>query len=320
MSGSPGEVDARILRLSGPVVFFPVRHHSPACARLVSALAERLRPKAILIEGPSDFNPGIGKLHRGHELPIAIYSYVRLGGKLRHGAFYPFCVYSPEWQALEAARRLAAPARFIDLPYRDRALRSSAAHLYADTQERRGSYFESLAAAMGLEGFDNLWDTLFEIDAALGVEAYFERAHRLMFYARSTGVRLATWSDQRREAFMAERIAAAQAEFGAPLLVVTGGFHSYALFARLHGVVFEEALPEPPTGADAAASRRSRSTESPSRRIPTSVSTRSPAMTPACRTRASTTVCGTTARRRGPIPIAPCWLRRPPGFAPSSSR
>ena len=250
MSGSPGEVDARILRLTGPVVFFPVRHHSPACARLVSALAERLRPRAILIEGPSDFNPSIGELHRGHELPIAIYSYVRLGGELRHGAFYPFCVYSPEWQALESARRLATPARFIDLPYRDRALRSFAAHLYADTQERRGSYFESLAASMGLDGFDNLWDTLFEIDAALGVEAYFERAHRLMFYARSTGVRLSTWSDQRREAFMAERIAAAQAEFGAPLLVVTGGFHSYALFARLHGISFESALPEPP--ADAA--------------------------------------------------------------------
>jgi hypothetical protein len=249
VSRPPSEMDARILRLTEPVVFFPVRHHSPACARLMSVLAERLRPKAILIEGPSDFNPSLGELHRGHELPIAIYSYVRLGAGLRLGAFYPFCVYSPEWQALQASRRLAAPARFIDLPYRDRALRSPASHLYADTQERRGSYFESLAAGMALEGFDNLWDTLFEIDASLDVEAYFERAHRLMFYARVTDVRMATWSDQRREAFMAGQIAAAQAEFGAPLLVVTGGFHSYALFARLHGIAFEDALPEPPMNA-----------------------------------------------------------------------
>jgi hypothetical protein len=254
VSGSRGDVesqvesqmDARILRLTEPVVFFPVRHHSPACARLVSVLAERLRPKAILIEGPSDFNPSLGELHRAHELPIAIYSYVRLGAGIRRGAFYPFCVYSPEWQALQASRRLATPARFIDLPYRDRALRSPASHLYADTQERRGSYFESLAAAMALEGFDNLWDTLFEIDASLDVETYFERVHRLMFHARVTDVRMATWSDQRREAFMAGQIAAAQAEFGAPLLVVTGGFHSYALFARLHGIAFEDALPEPP--------------------------------------------------------------------------
>ncbi len=241
---------SRLCQLSEPVVFFPVRHHSPACARLVDVLAARLQPKAILVEGPTDFNDSISELGRPHELPIAIYSYVRLGGHLRRGAFYPFCVYSPEWRAFEAGRRLGVPARFIDLPFSDRALRTDARHLYADTQERRGTYFEELAREIGVEGFDNLWDTLFEIDAALDVERYLERAHRLMYCARVADARLVTWSDQRREQFMAERIREAQHEFGGPLLVVTGGFHSYALFARLHGLAFEEAVPDPPADPD----------------------------------------------------------------------
>ncbi|HTS27728.1 MAG TPA: DUF5682 family protein [Bryobacteraceae bacterium] len=246
MSGPSHEIDPRIHQLSQPVVFFPVRHHSPACARLVEAAAARLQPKAILIEGPSDFNPSMAELARPHELPIAIYSYVRHGDRMRRGAFYPFCVYSPEWQAFQAGQRRGVPARFIDLPLADRALRTDLQHLYADTQERRGVWFESLAREIGVEGFDNLWDTLFEVGGGDDIGAYLERAHRLMYYARLTDSSLVTWSDQRREAFMAEQILHARREFGEPLLVVTGGFHSYALFARLHELPFEEPVPEPP--------------------------------------------------------------------------
>ncbi len=238
-------IDPRIFDLSQPVIYFPVRHHSPACARFVSALAERLRPAAILVEGPSDFNSAIAELHRPHALPIAIYSYAAFGPGQRQGAFYPFCVYSPEWQALDTAHRLGIPGRFIDLPYSDRAFRSTAAHLYADTEERRGRYFEALARELEVEGFDNLWDTLFEIDRSLTAEQYLERAHQLLYAARLSDPALVTWSDQQREQFMAAQISAARVEFGEPLLVVTGGFHSYPLFARQHTLPFEPALPDP---------------------------------------------------------------------------
>ena len=50
-----------------------VRHHSPACARLVQARIAALRPKFVLIEGPSDYNARIGELLLAHELPIALY-------------------------------------------------------------------------------------------------------------------------------------------------------------------------------------------------------------------------------------------------------
>ena len=37
----------------------------------------------------------------------------------RRGAYYPFCVYSPEWQALQTGGEVGAEVRFIDLPYAD---------------------------------------------------------------------------------------------------------------------------------------------------------------------------------------------------------
>ena len=40
--------------MDGQVVYFPVRHHSPACALHLRRTIERFRPELILIEGPSD--------------------------------------------------------------------------------------------------------------------------------------------------------------------------------------------------------------------------------------------------------------------------
>src|SRR5262249_43437412 len=101
----PPALDPGILDLTAGAVFFPVRHHSPACRGAVRRLALELRPAAILIGGPSDFNDRIHELFLPHRLPIAIYTFTHCG-EARRGAYYPFCVYSPEWQALQVAREL----------------------------------------------------------------------------------------------------------------------------------------------------------------------------------------------------------------------
>ncbi|WP_035698678.1 DUF5682 family protein, partial [Glycomyces tenuis] len=76
-----------------------VRHHSPACARLVADTVDRLRPAHVLIEGPADFNDRLGELALAHTPPIAIYSYMAAGGAARR-SWSPLCDYSPEWLAL----------------------------------------------------------------------------------------------------------------------------------------------------------------------------------------------------------------------------
>ncbi|MDU5909959.1 MAG: DUF5682 family protein, partial [Escherichia coli] len=89
-----------------------IRHHSPACARLVKSLIESQRPRYVLIEGPADFNDRVDELFLAHQLPVAIYSYCQYqdGAAPGRGAWTPFAEFSPEWQALQAARRTALPS------------------------------------------------------------------------------------------------------------------------------------------------------------------------------------------------------------------
>ncbi len=235
--------------LSAPVIFFPVRHHSPAAARLVRNLCRELKPRSILIEGPADYNDRLHELFLPHRLPLAIYSYVRLGGKANpltpnpspqrgegsfgRGAYYPLCEHSPEWQALLAGRELGAQVRFIDLPWADLAVqRDVTANRYADAEFTRSRYVPQLCRKLGVDDFNTLWDTLFELDPTLTVEGYLERCHLLcgpMRLLDGPG----SLVDRQREAFMAAQVRASLAERGGPVVVVTGGYHSIALHARL---------------------------------------------------------------------------------------
>ncbi len=238
-----------VFAITGPVVYVPVRHHSPACAAVVRRLVRELRPRAILIEGPSDFNGRLDELLLPHTLPIAIYSYVALSDGTRRGAFYPFCLYSPEWQALMAARDSGAEARFIDLPWSAIAADATVTsapppgHRYADGELRRGAYVAALCERLGVDDFDALWDTLFEIEPDPDPAAFLRRCHHFCYHARVANGHVPA-TDLRREAFMAAAIrrelekAAGPTEEGAagPILVVTGGFHSYALYARVAGL------------------------------------------------------------------------------------
>ena len=216
------------------VVFFPVRHHSPLCARVLVELAERMRPDAVLIEGPSDYNERLDELYLGHDLPIAIYSYVRLADGSRRGAYYPFCVFSPEWQALRVGRELGATVRFIDLPWAEVAESDRLSHRYADAEMRGGAYIATLCRRLGVDDFDALWDEMFEVEPGMSVEEYFRRGHAFCEHLRRLdGEPKAV--DLHREAFMAAEIRRAMQEHQGRLLVVTGGFHSSALHDRLQG-------------------------------------------------------------------------------------
>src|SRR5690606_6603017 len=150
------------------VTFIGVRHHSPACARLVRDTIASLRPAYVLVEGPVDFNGRIGELLLGHEFPIAVFSH------FRHEAhsvtsWAPLCEYSPEWTAVSAADAAGAEVRFIDLPawhpsFGDRANR------FADAERRYGAALDRLCEAFAVDNLDALWDHLVEVGPVAEVE------------------------------------------------------------------------------------------------------------------------------------------------------
>ncbi|MEV4125216.1 DUF5682 family protein [Nocardia sp. NPDC049707] len=221
---------------TGPVTFLGVRHHSPACARLVRDTIRALRPAHVLIEGPADMNDRLDELLLGHDLPIAIFTSYR-DSATRHLSWTPLCDYSPEWVGLTEGRAIGAQVRFIDLPAWHPAL-ADTENRYADAERRYDRAISRLCAEFGVDNFDTLWDHLFEVgdDATLPtrIDTYFDLVR---------GEDAAADSDHAREEYMSRWIRAALADVTwqaqrvgaapAPVIVVTGGFHRPALVRRI---------------------------------------------------------------------------------------
>lgn len=225
-----------------------VRHHSPACARRVRSRITALHPAFVLIEGPADFNPYINDLQRPHELPVAIFSFSSGAGHVQ-ASYSPFCVYSPEWQALQAAWETGATPLFCDLPAWHPAF-GERENRYADPHDLDTRYQQAqswLMSRLGAEGADALWDTVAEQvddETLLGdvLDRYFE------------GIRPDGLEDPReseREAFMGRHAAWALAQAaGRDVVVVCGGWHASAI--RQHAASADGRLPDIPLPLEGA--------------------------------------------------------------------
>ncbi|HTU73139.1 MAG TPA: DUF5682 family protein [Trebonia sp.] len=101
--------------LAGRVAVLGVRHHGPGSARSVVAELDRLRPGVVLIEGPADADPLLALATApGMAPPVALLAYAPEAPKL--SSFWPYAIFSPEWQALTWAAGHGVPVRFCDLP------------------------------------------------------------------------------------------------------------------------------------------------------------------------------------------------------------
>ncbi|MEU4320036.1 DUF5682 family protein [Nocardia fluminea] len=134
---------------------FGIRHHGPGSARsLRHALAE-FRPDAILIEGPADADPLVGFVAADTMAPpVALLAYIP--DSPARAAFWPFAVFSPEWQAMRYGVEHAVPVRFCDLP---------ATNVLAADDDARGGGSDPLAALASAAGYDDAerwWDAVVE--------------------------------------------------------------------------------------------------------------------------------------------------------------
>ncbi|MGA4791759.1 DUF5682 family protein [Nocardia sp. AB354] len=148
MSGDAVALDEPQTRIFG------IRHHGPGSARSLSWALERFRPDAILIEGPADADPLVAYVAAdGMEPPVALLAYAP--NEPSRAAFWPFAVFSPEWQALRYASEHAVLVSFCDLP---------ATHTLAlDTEPGdSGDPLAALAAAGGYDDPERWWDAVIE--------------------------------------------------------------------------------------------------------------------------------------------------------------
>ena len=98
------------------VHIFGVRHHGPGSARSLVRALQDLRPDVILVEGPPEADTLVA-LAADEDLspPVALLAYSTSGASAPTASFWPFAVFSPEWQAIRYAVTHGVPLRFCEI-------------------------------------------------------------------------------------------------------------------------------------------------------------------------------------------------------------
>lgn len=200
--------------LNDELYWFPVRHHSAAVARHLEEVIAQRKPKVVFIEGPSeaqDLIPFV--VDADTKPPVAIYSSYRDDNNVlglagiaspaadippRFACWYPLLAYSPEFIAMQAAKKIKADVVFIDLPHyalikrksddqdvpaaeaireepADNPTESPATASHADDLIVGSGFYQALARVAGYRSWNEAWDSLFEIGAVTTDTERFRR-------------------------------------------------------------------------------------------------------------------------------------------------
>jgi hypothetical protein len=157
---------------SASTAVYGIRHHGPGSARSVRAALAGQRPDVVLIEGPPEADDLVA-LAADPDMrpPVALLGYVP--GEPRQAAFWPFAVFSPEWQAITYALDAGIPVRFCDLPAAHQLALKAARQKDGGQEDggqedgeqpprRRADPVSELAAAAGYDDPERWWEDVVE--------------------------------------------------------------------------------------------------------------------------------------------------------------
>jgi hypothetical protein len=206
-----------------------IRHHGPGSARAVAAALAELAPDIVLIEGPPEADKLV-ELAASEEMepPVALLAYA-VDDSTR-AAFWPFPVFSPEWQAIRYGLAAGVPVRFCDLP---------AAQQFASSGGRSSTMdpLGTLAEAGGYDDPERWWDDVIE-SRRDGAEPFTVIADAMRELRRGEEAALDSFPtppprsggrEAQREAYMRTVIRKAQREGFERIAVVCGAWHVPAL-------------------------------------------------------------------------------------------
>jgi hypothetical protein len=215
---------------------FGIRHHGPGSARSLRHALETLRPDCLLVEGPPDAEDALPLLrHSQMKPPVALLIYPP--DQPQRAVFYPFAVFSPEWQALDYGLSRKIAVRFMDLPQSHRL--ATADDTESQISDRESQIHDDpigrLAAAAGYSDGERWWEHMVEHrrDGADLFAAIQEAMAALRESAlpadRCAGAALESQRESQREAWMRQTIRAAVKEGFERIAVVCGAWHAPAL-------------------------------------------------------------------------------------------
>ncbi len=216
-------------QLSEMIRYYPIRHHSPACARHLETVLAQYAPDCILVEGPENAQELIPLLTDPQTRPpVALYYACRDARgpePVTYRCYYPFLDTSPELVALRYARERGIPGYFIDLSYGAMMLSRQTVAWEQGIAVDHYLFQERVCQRAGVRDFEEFWEKYFEA-AELTADQYQTLMERYCRLVRQSTPREELLADGclAREAHMAARIAAASRTWKR-ILVVAGGFH-----------------------------------------------------------------------------------------------
>jgi len=252
------------LDYTAPVLFFPIRHHSPACALHLKRVLEEYQPDAVLIEGPADAGHLIPHIGAADSLaPLSIYFQCKVedeaGETRRHACYFPLMDYSPELVAIRYGAANGVATGFIDLPYGELAQydlpgkeEEGKESYYDDYYMARSRYIARLCEKQNCRHYSELWEKLFEIGGlGLSTADFIANMRAFCHFSRVEYPPALLLEDgcAARENFMAKKIREATGKHD-KVLVLTGGFHTEAIEALLAGAKPVETPKKKPAAAD----------------------------------------------------------------------
>ena len=223
------------------IKFFPVRHHSPACAYHLKKIIEEYKPETILIEGPSDSNFLMEYMTNEETIPpFCIYSsYINKSGE-KCRSYYPFLDYSPEFVAIKKSYELKINCAFIDMPFgyiienSENNINKKSISIYDKDNNKFNvnDYTIRLAKKSGLKSFAEFWERDFEIKGILkNSEDFIKSVYALGYYMRL--IESEDIETKNREYFMAKNIKEFIDKKIDKILVITGSFHVKGIIEKL---------------------------------------------------------------------------------------
>jgi hypothetical protein len=229
-----------------------IRHHGVGSAKNVKEALHSLRPDIILIEGPPEAEAILSWVsHKDMKPPVAMLAYHVDHPK--QAVFYPFAVFSPEWQALHYGAHQQVPVRMMDLPLshqfalksvkkpREWVLHPAPEEMDADEKNLPEAFIpevhDPLAALSTIAGYSDRelwWEHHFEQKYLNGeCSSHFEAIMTAIEVLREPGRDDVKWSgqdrDDLREAYMRRIIRQAVREGYQNIVIVCGAWHAPAL-------------------------------------------------------------------------------------------
>jgi len=231
---------------------FGIRHHGPGSANSLRVALEELRPDAVLVEGPPEAEPVLPLLaHAQMQPPVALLLYVP--NDPQRAVYYPFAIFSPEWQAIHYALTNGIPVRCMDLPQAhqlgaDAAENEKEAQANSEEPEAGDSEPSAdahlpelphpahdplgfLAQAAGYSDGERWWEHMVE-QRRDGTDLFAAILEAMTAVRAETPPRdnpVEAQREARREAFMRKTIRQAQRAGFQRIAVVCGAWHAPAL-------------------------------------------------------------------------------------------